>query len=83
MLFFAGSSYMSALEVGGLLGSLAAGYFSDKAVARVSLYILNISPQPLSSFLFYFAFIWLFKSFCHVQLNVWQLYPHVISVQIF
>ncbi|CAB1349049.1 unnamed protein product [Coregonus sp. 'balchen'] len=26
-------SYMSALEVGGLLGSLAAGYFSDKAVA--------------------------------------------------
>ena len=32
-----GSSYMSALEVGGLLGSLAAGYFSDKAVAKVSL----------------------------------------------
>ncbi|XP_017275612.1 glucose-6-phosphate exchanger SLC37A4a isoform X2 [Kryptolebias marmoratus] len=29
-----GSSYMSALEVGGLLGSLAAGYLSDKAVAR-------------------------------------------------
>ncbi|XP_010882995.4 glucose-6-phosphate exchanger SLC37A4a [Esox lucius] len=29
-----GSSYMSALEVGGLLGSLAAGYFSDKAVAQ-------------------------------------------------
>ncbi|XP_056139560.1 glucose-6-phosphate exchanger SLC37A4a [Lampris incognitus] len=29
-----GSSYMSALEVGGLLGSLAAGYFSDKAVAK-------------------------------------------------
>lgn len=28
---------MSAVEVGGLLGSLAAGYFSDKAVARVSL----------------------------------------------
>ncbi|CAJ1065772.1 glucose-6-phosphate exchanger SLC37A4a [Xyrichtys novacula] len=28
-----GSSYMSALEVGGLLGSLAAGYISDKAVA--------------------------------------------------
>uniref|UniRef100_I3JD83 Solute carrier family 37 member 4a n=1 Tax=Oreochromis niloticus TaxID=8128 RepID=I3JD83_ORENI len=29
-----GSSYMSALEVGGLVGSLAAGYLSDKAVAR-------------------------------------------------
>uniref|UniRef100_A0A8C7XJX6 Solute carrier family 37 member 4a n=1 Tax=Oryzias sinensis TaxID=183150 RepID=A0A8C7XJX6_9TELE len=29
-----GSSYMSALEVGGLVGSLAAGYFSDKAVAK-------------------------------------------------
>ncbi|XP_028838114.1 glucose-6-phosphate exchanger SLC37A4b [Denticeps clupeoides] len=32
-----GSSYMSALEVGGLLGSLAAGYFSDKAVAQRGL----------------------------------------------
>ncbi|XP_029965009.1 glucose-6-phosphate exchanger SLC37A4a [Salarias fasciatus] len=32
-----GSSYMSALEVGGLLGSLAAGYFTDKAVARQGL----------------------------------------------
>ncbi|XP_073339020.1 glucose-6-phosphate exchanger SLC37A4a isoform X2 [Pagrus major] len=29
-----GSSYMSALEVGGLLGSLAAGFLSDKAVAK-------------------------------------------------
>ncbi|KAK0135382.1 Glucose-6-phosphate exchanger SLC37A4 [Merluccius polli] len=29
-----GSSYMSSLELGGLLGSLAAGYFSDKAVAK-------------------------------------------------
>lgn len=29
---------MSALEAGGLVGSLAAGYFSDKAVARVSLF---------------------------------------------
>uniref|UniRef100_A0A674E057 Solute carrier family 37 member 4a n=1 Tax=Salmo trutta TaxID=8032 RepID=A0A674E057_SALTR len=32
-----GSSYRSALEVGGLLGSLAAGYFSDKAVAHVGM----------------------------------------------
>lgn len=29
-----GSSYMSALELGGLLGSLAAGYFSDRAVSK-------------------------------------------------
>ncbi|KAF0030853.1 hypothetical protein F2P81_017584 [Scophthalmus maximus] len=30
-----GSSYMSALEVGGLCGSLAAGYLSDRAVAKL------------------------------------------------
>ncbi|XP_030077258.1 glucose-6-phosphate exchanger SLC37A4 isoform X2 [Microcaecilia unicolor] len=34
-----GSSYMSALEVGGLVGSIAAGYLSDRAVARVGLRI--------------------------------------------
>ena len=32
----AGSSYMSALEVGGLVGSIAAGYLSDRAMAKVS-----------------------------------------------
>ncbi|KPP77891.1 hypothetical protein Z043_102640 [Scleropages formosus] len=32
-----GSSYMSALEIGGLLGSLAAGYLSDRAVAQQGL----------------------------------------------
>eukprot|EP00062_Callorhinchus_milii_P021213 gi/632977699/ref/XP_007905493.1/ PREDICTED: glucose-6-phosphate translocase isoform X2 [Callorhinchus milii] len=32
-----GSSFMSALEVGGFLGSLAAGYLSDRAVARHGL----------------------------------------------
>lgn len=31
-----GSSYMSALEIGGLVGSIAAGYLSDRAVAKVS-----------------------------------------------
>ena len=31
-----GSSYMSALEVGGFVGSLASGLLSDRAVARVS-----------------------------------------------
>ncbi|VFV40971.1 glucose-6-phosphate translocase [Lynx pardinus] len=29
-----GSSYMSALEVGGLVGSIAAGYLSDRAMAK-------------------------------------------------
>lgn len=32
----AGSSYVSALEVGGLVGSIAAGYLSDRAMAKVS-----------------------------------------------
>uniref|UniRef100_UPI003AB0D91C glucose-6-phosphate exchanger SLC37A4b isoform X1 n=1 Tax=Centroberyx gerrardi TaxID=166262 RepID=UPI003AB0D91C len=32
-----GSSYMSALEVGGFLGSLASGFISDRAVARQGL----------------------------------------------
>ncbi|KAJ8400348.1 hypothetical protein AAFF_G00397310 [Aldrovandia affinis] len=32
-----GSSYMSALEVGGLVGSIAAGYLSDRAVAQQGL----------------------------------------------
>lgn len=35
-LLTAGSSYMSALEVGGLVGSIAAGYLSDRAMAKVS-----------------------------------------------
>uniref|UniRef100_A0A3Q3J817 Major facilitator superfamily (MFS) profile domain-containing protein n=1 Tax=Monopterus albus TaxID=43700 RepID=A0A3Q3J817_MONAL len=34
-----GSSYMSALEVGGLVGSLVAGYLSDKAVAKQGMRI--------------------------------------------
>ncbi len=33
---------MSALEVGGLIGSLAAGFLSDKAVAKVSLFTGHI-----------------------------------------
>ncbi|XP_066895205.1 glucose-6-phosphate exchanger SLC37A4 isoform X9 [Kogia breviceps] len=32
-----GSSYMSALEVGGLVGSIAAGYLSDRAMAKARL----------------------------------------------
>jgi len=32
---------MSALEIGGLVGSIAAGYLSDRAVARVS----TLDPQ--------------------------------------
>ncbi|KAH0623375.1 hypothetical protein JD844_031648 [Phrynosoma platyrhinos] len=36
-----GSSYMSALEVGGLIGSIAAGYLSDRAVARIWILLLG------------------------------------------
>lgn len=32
-----GSTYMSALEVGGFVGSLASGFLTDRAVARVSV----------------------------------------------
>lgn len=35
-LLLTGSTYMSALEVGGFVGSLASGFISDRAVARVS-----------------------------------------------
>lgn len=44
---------MSALEVGGLLGSLAAGFLSDKAVAKVSLSVVvpdvpQMFQQPIT-----------------------------------
>ncbi|KAM8853910.1 glucose-6-phosphate exchanger SLC37A4a [Synchiropus picturatus] len=51
-----GSSYMSALEVGGLLGSLAAGYFSDKAVAQHGLRVYG-NPR-------HFLVIWMMGSMC-------------------
>lgn len=38
---------MSALEVGGLVGSLAAGFLSDRAVARVSP-PADVSPHYLA-----------------------------------
>ncbi|KAL7981654.1 hypothetical protein Chor_005742 [Crotalus horridus] len=41
------SSYVSALEIGGLVGSIAAGYFSDRAVARVGLSIYGNPRHPL------------------------------------
>ncbi|KAK2912699.1 glucose-6-phosphate exchanger SLC37A4a [Channa argus] len=41
-----GSSYISALEAGGLLGSLAAGYLSDKAVAKQGMRIYG-NPRHL------------------------------------
>ncbi|KAM6946352.1 glucose-6-phosphate exchanger SLC37A4a [Aplochiton taeniatus] len=57
-----GSSYMSALEVGGLLGSLAAGYFSDRAVAKQGMQshgnprhfilILMMAGMSISMYLF-------------------------------
>ncbi|XP_039185695.1 glucose-6-phosphate exchanger SLC37A4 isoform X3 [Crotalus tigris] len=42
-----GSSYVSALEIGGLVGSIAAGYLSDRAVARVGLSIYGNPRHPL------------------------------------
>ncbi|KAM6432294.1 glucose-6-phosphate exchanger SLC37A4 isoform 1-T1 [Liasis olivaceus] len=42
-----GSSYMSALEIGGLVGSIAAGYLSDRAVARVGLSNYGNPRHPL------------------------------------
>ncbi|XP_063061921.1 glucose-6-phosphate exchanger SLC37A4a [Engraulis encrasicolus] len=39
-----GSSFMSALEIGGLIGSIAAGYLSDRAVAKQGLSI-NGNPR--------------------------------------
>lgn len=52
--FFVGSSYISALEVGGLLGSLAAGFLSDRAVAKVSLSVAGppktFQNHPSSTF---------------------------------
>uniref|UniRef100_A0AAY5KFV3 Major facilitator superfamily (MFS) profile domain-containing protein n=1 Tax=Esox lucius TaxID=8010 RepID=A0AAY5KFV3_ESOLU len=42
-----GSSYMSALEVGGLVGGLAAGFLSDRAVAREDP-IWVVALHPLS-----------------------------------
>ncbi|XP_069935557.1 glucose-6-phosphate exchanger SLC37A4 isoform X10 [Oryctolagus cuniculus] len=39
-----GSSYMSALEVGGLVGSIAAGFLSDRAMAKAGLSVYG-SPR--------------------------------------
>lgn len=47
LLILTGSSFMSALEIGGLLGSLAAGFLSDRAVAKVRLYHQYIFIQNL------------------------------------
>ncbi|XP_031427426.1 glucose-6-phosphate exchanger SLC37A4-like isoform X2 [Clupea harengus] len=44
-----GSSYMSALEVGGFIGSLAAGFLSDRAVAQ---YGLSTHGSPRHGLLF-------------------------------
>ncbi|XP_066522251.1 glucose-6-phosphate exchanger SLC37A4a [Hoplias malabaricus] len=51
-----GSSYMSALEIGGLLGSLAAGYLSDRAVARQGL---SVYGNPRHSLL-----LWMMAGMC-------------------
>lgn len=45
---------MSALELGGLMGSLAAGFLSDRAVARVSLPFLIFLHAVAFSFQAFF-----------------------------
>lgn len=52
-LFSTGSSYMSALEVGGFFGSIGAGYLSDRAVARVGSFysiIYSFGMHNISDF---------------------------------
>lgn len=68
---FIGSSYMSALEVGGLLGSLAAGFISDKAVAKVSLHIIHI--WMISNTVFHTALI----------PTIWQNRPTLVYICLF
>ncbi|XP_064433428.1 glucose-6-phosphate exchanger SLC37A4 isoform X3 [Mirounga angustirostris] len=46
-----GSSYMSALEVGGLIGSIAAGYLSDRAMAKARLSIYGNPRHGLLLFM--------------------------------
>ncbi|XP_069326904.1 glucose-6-phosphate exchanger SLC37A4 isoform X3 [Eulemur rufifrons] len=46
-----GSSYMSALEVGGLVGSIAAGYLSDRAMAKAGLSIYGNPRHGLLLFM--------------------------------
>lgn len=66
---------MSALEVGGLLGSLAAGYFSDKAVAKVSLHIVHIVMLHLIMMILLSCGLSCIYSFCKCD-TINQLYVH-------
>ncbi|XP_040141271.1 glucose-6-phosphate exchanger SLC37A4 isoform X4 [Ictidomys tridecemlineatus] len=46
-----GSSYVSALEVGGLVGSIAAGYLSDRAMAKAGLSVYGNPRHSLLLFM--------------------------------
>jgi len=39
-LYFVGSMFMSSLEVGGITGSIVAGYVADRLVAHVCFFYL-------------------------------------------
>ncbi|KAF4086211.1 hypothetical protein AMELA_G00103660 [Ameiurus melas] len=71
-----GSSYMSALEIGGLVGSLAAGYLSDRAVARQGLHAYG-NPRHgllLSMMAGIYVSMYLFRTtVSHESSNVWIL----------
>ncbi|XP_076832547.1 glucose-6-phosphate exchanger SLC37A4a [Brachyhypopomus gauderio] len=72
-----GSSYMSALEFGGLLGSLAAGYLSDRAVARQGLRVYG-NPRHgllLSMMAGMYVSMYLFRTtVTQDSSNVWILF---------
>ncbi|KAF5900579.1 glucose-6-phosphate exchanger SLC37A4, partial [Clarias magur] len=71
-----GSSYMSALEIGGLVGSLAAGYLSDRAVARQGLRVYG-NPRHgllLSMMAAMYVSMYLFRTtVTQESSNVWIL----------
>ncbi len=64
---------MSALEIGGLLGSLAAGFLSDRAVAKVRLYHQYIYIYTKT--LYYYSWQTMFSSE-----NVFILYHLEVAV---
>ncbi len=72
LLILIGSSFMSALEIGGLLGSLAAGFLSDRAVAKVRLYhqyiylYKNVILLFMTNHVFFRKFVYIipFRSSC-------------------
>ncbi|KAJ7996064.1 hypothetical protein DPEC_G00233200 [Dallia pectoralis] len=83
-----GSSYMSALEVGGLVGGLAAGFLSDRAVARQGLGTHGNPRHGLLLFMMagMFVSLYLFRITITAEAPkdapIWAVALHPISVLI-